>query len=97
MLFSSLKCTVFKKAKGKSTEIILSVWKIIIALYEHSEYRCSRIKDKNMETKDPFKKTDLCMYTCGTPRLRFFPIIQNRNGYGFDRRQIISNPFSETN
>ena len=37
------------KAKGKSAEIILSVSKIIIAPFVRSEYRCSRIKDKNME------------------------------------------------
>ena len=57
--------TVFKRQKGKSAEIILSVSKIIIALYyEYSEYRCSRIKDKNMENKDPFKKQIFAMYTC---------------------------------
>ena len=56
MMKSIWVLTVFKRQKGKSAEIILSVSKIIIALYyEYSEYRCSRIKDKNMENKDPFK------------------------------------------
>ena len=65
MMKSIWVLTVFKRQKGKSAEIILSVSKIIIALYyEYSEYRCSRIKDKNMENKDPFKKQIFAMYTC---------------------------------